>query len=471
MWSPQQEAALVKVERWLKNPKRQVFRLFGYAGSGKTELAREIGGNYRTRFATFTGKAAELMRQRGCDPVRTIHSLIYQTTYDEESGRYHYQLHPRSEFDDVELIVIDECSMVGHLLMLHLLSFGIPTLAVGDPAQLPSPDGEGGFMLDKPDVLLTEIHRQARGNPILRLAESIRRGQRLPPLGVYDDALQITNHEDFDGHDVVLVGANDTRRFRNRIAAALSDKSTITSAALAALFGEVETAIAEVETDAADAKARALDPTIDDPAAARQHRDDCRFRLERFKAALPPLQQRCNEVRLAERKAKWRADYADVKTKRDDAATSLKDIYAEFTTKLINVLIAARQVDEEAARVNRTAPDGEHDRLLTVECAARQVNAVADDFSLMNIKLPTFNQPNAWSWPPPKPPTDFRMLVPPALLHHPGDNWAAHQKEAKMYADAEAKRVADYYRNQTREREERDNAEARAAQARRQAST
>ena len=57
------------------------------------------------------------------------------------------------------------------------------------------------------------------------------------------------------------------------------------------------------------------------------------------------------------------------------------------------------------------------------------------------------------------------------MLTHPGDNWAAHQKEAKAQADAEAKRVANYYRNQTREREERDNAEARAAQARRQAST
>jgi len=54
-------------------------------------------------------------------------------------------------------------------------------------------------------------------------------------------------------------------------------------------------------------------------------------------------------------------------------------------------------------------------------------------------------------------------------MPHPGANWAAHQKDAKAQADAEAKRVADYYRRQTREREEMDNAEARAAQARRQA--
>ncbi|HTJ02343.1 MAG TPA: ATP-binding protein, partial [Methylovirgula sp.] len=35
-WSPQQEAALKAVGEWLKRGDRQIFRLFGYAGSGKT---------------------------------------------------------------------------------------------------------------------------------------------------------------------------------------------------------------------------------------------------------------------------------------------------------------------------------------------------------------------------------------------------------------------------------------------------
>ena len=54
------------------------------------------------------------------------------------------------------------------------------------------------------------------------------------------------------------------------------------------------------------------------------------------------------------------------------------------------------------------------------------------------------------------------MVVPAALLTHPGDGWAAHQQEAKLAAEAEAKRVKDYYANQQREREERDNAAVRA---------
>ena len=37
-WSPQQNAALRDVTKWQRS-RDQVFRLFGYAGTGKTELA------------------------------------------------------------------------------------------------------------------------------------------------------------------------------------------------------------------------------------------------------------------------------------------------------------------------------------------------------------------------------------------------------------------------------------------------
>jgi hypothetical protein len=262
---------------------------------------------------------------------------------------------------------------------------------------------------------------------------------------------------------------NGPQPLEQQIAAALSEKAAITSAALATLFGEVETAIAEVETAAVDANTRALDPTIDDPAAARQQRDDCGFRLERLKAALPPLQQRYNEVRLAERKAKWRTDYADVKAKCDDAATNLKDIYGEFTTRLIDALIAAKELDQDVARVNSTAPSGEHDRLLSVECAARGVNAVGPNSALSlltELKLPRWSAPG-WAWPPPTPPIDVRQVVPVKLMTHPMDRWHEGQAERKAETDREAQRVANYYRRQQREQEDMENARARAEQQRR----
>jgi exodeoxyribonuclease-5 len=66
--------------------------------------------------------------------------------------------------------------------------------------------------------MLTEIHRQAAENPILYLADKIRRGGALPRPGYKaGDALRIIaddgNERDYD---VTLVGLNDTRHWQNR---------------------------------------------------------------------------------------------------------------------------------------------------------------------------------------------------------------------------------------------------------------
>ena len=42
-WSPQQDEALKKVSAWLKDKNGpQVFRLFGWAGTGKSTLAQHL---------------------------------------------------------------------------------------------------------------------------------------------------------------------------------------------------------------------------------------------------------------------------------------------------------------------------------------------------------------------------------------------------------------------------------------------
>jgi ATP-dependent phosphoenolpyruvate carboxykinase len=45
-FSPQQDDALVVVSQWLRDAKKgkapQLFRLFGYSGTGKTTLARHL---------------------------------------------------------------------------------------------------------------------------------------------------------------------------------------------------------------------------------------------------------------------------------------------------------------------------------------------------------------------------------------------------------------------------------------------
>ncbi len=74
-WSVEQEWALAQVGAWLKRGEPQVFRLFGYAGTGKTTLARHIaeGVDGDVVFAAYTGKAALVMRAKGCVDAATIH--------------------------------------------------------------------------------------------------------------------------------------------------------------------------------------------------------------------------------------------------------------------------------------------------------------------------------------------------------------------------------------------------------------
>ena len=61
--------------------------------------------------------------------------------------------------------------MVGDEMARDLLAFGKPVLVLGDPGQLPPVKGEGAFTRDAPDVMLTEIHRQAGESAILQACD------------------------------------------------------------------------------------------------------------------------------------------------------------------------------------------------------------------------------------------------------------------------------------------------------------
>ena len=219
-WTLEQTNALGAVGRWMKGGQSQVFRLFGYAGVGKTTLARHIAetADGETAFAAFTGKAAMVMRSKGCTGAVTIHSLIYRANEVEEGGAPTFTLNQDGPASKAGLIVIDECSMVDEELGRDLASFGKPILVLGDPAQLPPVKGGGYFTDRDPDVMLTEIHRQAKGDPILQLAHRAREGLAIE-AGRYGQSSVIARGdvtaEMVMGADQVLVGTNKTRRAYN----------------------------------------------------------------------------------------------------------------------------------------------------------------------------------------------------------------------------------------------------------------
>src|SRR5260370_219392 len=157
-WSNQQLEALDRIIDWYKHSKKLVFKLTGYAGTGKTtllpEVARRIGG--QVEFAAFTGRAAANMKRRGCGGAVTIDSLIYTRSRFLVCGdkppcdkvckqlcphhRERYvdkTLNAESALADADLGTFDEASMIGETMGRDLVSFVVPLVVVMDDWQLP----------------------------------------------------------------------------------------------------------------------------------------------------------------------------------------------------------------------------------------------------------------------------------------------------------------------------------------------
>jgi len=172
------------------------------------------------RYAAYTGKAALVMKTKGCHNAQTIHSLIYNL--DEDMERYgdelRFVINNASPVANAALVIVDEVSMVGEALAKDLLSFGTPVLVLGDQFQLPPVNVEGYFTEHKPDVMLTEIHRQALENPIIKMSMDVREGRGLQ-LGTYGDS-KVINARDVNvgmakNADQILVGKHVTRKAKN----------------------------------------------------------------------------------------------------------------------------------------------------------------------------------------------------------------------------------------------------------------
>ena len=220
IFGKQQENAIRAVDHWLKNDTKSKpwFYLAGFAGTGKTTIAKHmaelVGGD--VIYASFTGKASLRMRQVGCEGASTIHSLLYVPKVNEKTGEVHFKFNKDSVINTTKLVIIDECSMVDDKLAADLLWYKKPILVLGDPAQLPPVNGEGFFTRGDPDILLTEIHRQAKENPIIWMATKIREGGSLSQ-GNYGSSKVTSKYiaNDVVASDQIIVGRNLTKDTTN----------------------------------------------------------------------------------------------------------------------------------------------------------------------------------------------------------------------------------------------------------------
>jgi exodeoxyribonuclease-5 len=247
--SPDQAEAVSRVHAWWKGSGRR-FVVTGSAGTGKTRLIVEILARLgltagQVALVAPTNKACDVLREklpanlgfRGV--VSTFHSLLYRyrwpAAWDGEDQKWEIIGHkPRKE--GVALLICDEASMLADL-DVEAMEDNYRVVYLGDAAQLPAivedrvwhgRQAVASDILERPDSVLTTIHRQSGGSSILDAADIVRQGEFLEP-GLWDDDATQVLHED-DGHvdgalfrqllrdsDAVLVARNATRVRLNQL--------------------------------------------------------------------------------------------------------------------------------------------------------------------------------------------------------------------------------------------------------------
>jgi exodeoxyribonuclease V alpha subunit len=156
----------------------------GGPGTGKTTLVRSLTAILQTQHLKFalcspTGRAAKRLEETTGHPAQTIHRLLKMNSL---SGDFAYN---RRNPLDVDLVLIDEVSMVDLSLMNSLLE-ALPRhcalILVGDADQIP-PVGAGNILKSMIDserftiVRLTDIFRQSDQSLIKINAQRINAGE------------------------------------------------------------------------------------------------------------------------------------------------------------------------------------------------------------------------------------------------------------------------------------------------------
>lgn len=122
-------------------------------------------------YATYTGKAADVLRKKGNPNACTLHKLLFNFSPKETGGFYRI---PKKELE-YDLIIVDEISMVPKEMVDLLFSHNCHVICLGDPFQLPQIyKNDDNHLLDSPHIFLDEIVRQASESEIITTSMMIR---------------------------------------------------------------------------------------------------------------------------------------------------------------------------------------------------------------------------------------------------------------------------------------------------------
>lgn len=190
-----QQSALEAFYRFITDPVETVFVLSGYSGCGKSTLVRTLldalprfmktaklinssQKEYAVELTATTNKAAENLGRITGQSAVTIHSFLglrVQTDYRTNTTT----LVPRNaDMLTDRLVFIDEASYVDKQLLGFIFKKlkDCKVVFVGDPAQLTPVKSVGTPVFDAnfSGAALTQVVRQAEGNPIVDLSTKFR---------------------------------------------------------------------------------------------------------------------------------------------------------------------------------------------------------------------------------------------------------------------------------------------------------
>ena len=226
----QEQGLKIALERY-KN-KEKYTCISGFAGTGKSTLIKFIISamgisNDEVRYVAYTGKAANVLKNKGCPGAMTAHKLLYYSKM-LPNGKYIFKPRPPAVVDQegIKVVVVDEISMLPKPMWDLLCSHHFYILACGDPEQLPpvpdqnSKDDPNNHVLDHPHIFLDEIMRQAQESEIIRLSMHIRQGKPLMTFPVADEQVKIIKRNELTvpmlrWADQVLCATNATRNLIN----------------------------------------------------------------------------------------------------------------------------------------------------------------------------------------------------------------------------------------------------------------
>lgn len=190
-----QQNAMNLFTQFLADPVETVFVLSGYSGTGKTTLVKTLLDrlpsliktvklicptfkHYDVELTATTNKAAENFGQITGYPVSTIHSYLGLRVHTDYATNTTTLIPSKKEQKEGVLLFIDEASYIDKQLLglIFKMTKNCKIVFMGDPAQLTPVKSQGTPVFEAKfmGAALTEVVRQAKGNPIVDLATKFR---------------------------------------------------------------------------------------------------------------------------------------------------------------------------------------------------------------------------------------------------------------------------------------------------------